>query len=84
MDSSYPPTIGLCSDCKWWRDYDTPMTYSKFLMHGWKACMLTHTLGNAPEANPNTWAIACDWEDYQAVLFTAPNFGCIQWEYANG
>ena len=72
--------MGNCKDCKWWQDHDTPTTYSKWPPGHWRACMLTHTLSNEPEDHPDTRAIACEWEDYQGVLFTAPDFGCVQFE----
>lgn len=63
----------------------------------WGECRLTRTHDAAPapaatwerepdgavEARANTKAIAKDASGYAAVLVTAPDFGCVQWQLGN-
>jgi hypothetical protein len=72
-----------CKDCKHWepRRWDSD---------GRSACLLAeneYDLNPDPGGNPYTLpkhpqslAIAYDGESYYAGLFTAPEFGCVQWE----
>lgn len=60
---------GICSGCKWW---------TKDLNKEWGTCKLTKT--NSGETLHETKAAAMDWESYYAILHTAPDFGCVQFQ----
>ena len=61
-----------CKNCKWWstRTAHRP---------GWGTCDLTEsgTQGTAPK---DSLAEASSGDGYFGVLYTAPDFGCAQWE----
>lgn len=69
---------GLCRECKYWE------AASEFSEDGWGFCDMTHTKGQAEDANhapshPETKAKAVE-EYYPGCLQTRSDFGCVQFE----
>lgn len=60
---------GRCKDCQWWRCEDSEFG----------ECELAQSCSGVPKY-PHTKAAAHDVEGYHASLYTAPDFGCVQFE----
>lgn len=67
---------GTCKDCRHWGGYGA---YGDEPLPGWRTCDLTES-GGAKKQVPRSKAVAIDAESYAADLFTASDFGCIQFE----
>lgn len=65
-----------CRTCRWWApegDAHEPNLTAK----GWRPCLLLS--GDTSDGVP--MAIAASEDEYEeARLWTAPDFGCVQWE----
>ena len=85
--------MGCCKDCKWWTPLPLTDQYSYVmddddwewsekhyapLTRQWGMCELAATRGRV--LAPTTRALAMDGEQYVAWLYTAPDFGCVQFE----
>ena len=75
--------MGRCENCLHWKQREE--TYD--LPRGWGECDKTWLQPDAQmggfggaEVPKDTLAMATDWSSYKAVLQTAPNFGCVQFE----
>lgn len=74
--------MSRCAGCKHWeqRDGESDRGRGRCLMTENK---YTDTPRGAAEwyrpEHPESLAVAEDGESYYAVLFTAPEFGCVQW-----
>ena len=69
---------GPCKDCRYWRERESEDRYVGMMapvQEGWRYCTLTE-MSEAPQGR----AVALDGEDYFAVLHTAPDFGCVEFE----
>lgn len=66
--------MNRCKTCRWWEPSDHKAT-----PQGYRECRLTLTSNNRHEY-PQTLAFSLDDEYYAALLVTAPDFGCVQWE----
>ena len=62
--------MGQCRDCKHW---------SGQRIDARTCCVLTESSSGHPN-HPTSKAVALDGEPWTAGLFTAPDFGCVQWE----
>lgn len=68
----------VCATCRWWGTVEihshepSPKT--------WKACAQTHSVYGKPARLEQGRSIAQDYESYEAILMTAPDFGCNQWQ----
>jgi hypothetical protein len=59
-----------CADCKHWsKTYDIQ----------WGSCVRAQSEGGNP-MDTKTLAWAADMEQFQGVLYTHENFGCVQFE----
>lgn len=65
--------MGHCEDCKHWYE-STDKSRPE-----WGRCDLATSKDNEPEYATSK-AVAFDTEMYFAVLTTAPDFGCVQFE----
>lgn len=80
--------MNRCKDCKWWQ-------FNPNHDEIWGSCKLTQRAEpnqwNLQKCATHEWmgeynipksrlAWAMDHEDYQAILRTHPDFGCVQWE----
>lgn len=69
-----------CVSCRWWeKTPDENFEWNSAAIRGWGECQLTEMADDKPTHEP-TKAIARDGESYKAILETAPDFGCVQWE----
>lgn len=68
---------GNCRDCKWW--HMSPML-DHWLGRG--VCELTVYTKVEGLVHPETKALVSGYDDH--CLFTAPDFGCVQWEGKGG
>lgn len=69
---------GLCRDCLYWDRSEPHNTFTSNAPDRC-ACALTWSHNDEPDKS-DSLAFAQDWESYQAVLYTAPEFGCVQFE----
>lgn len=72
-----------CDGCKWWaegdgREFMTGDSWTDW-RKGWGRCMLTEVNCERMK-HPQSNAVAGDHDAYSAVLYTQPNFGCVQFE----
>lgn len=65
-----------CRDCKWWSPEDY---HDDRRPEGWGECGLATTKSGYRE-QPQALMMACDPDEYEAGLLTAPDFGCVQFE----
>lgn len=63
----------ICRNCRWWAGSTTID-----LNPDWAGCDRADSWNE--KRYPYTKAVASDAELYHAVLHTAPDFGCVQWE----
>lgn len=60
-----------CKNCRWWTDVSAKMQ--------WGDCGKAAS-DNAEPVEPDSLAVAYDFEGYMATLQTHATFGCVQWE----
>lgn len=60
-----------CATCKFWEEYET----------GWGGCDMMDSSDGEAE-NPDTKAVAHDWECYRASVRTRHDFGCVMHQVA--
>lgn len=74
---------GLCKDCKHWElmtdAYGKPRDWGQ-CAKTWMKDISIAGIEEFMDPPTDTLAMATDWEGYKAVLETAPNFGCVQFE----
>lgn len=70
--------MGNCKDCKHWEKNDASYQAGG---RGWGQCRMGLCYDGVQEV-ADTLAFASDSEAFAAVLATAPNFGCVQFEIA--
>lgn len=82
-------TMPRCRDCRWWMQREIPPEHQRSddvaLGRQWGICQVTASHQNVPVVT-ETMAFASN-DGYEleldqdgAVLVTAPDFGCVQWE----
>lgn len=71
-------TVGRCGSCRWWQAGETRNSVARRGICG----MASSWLGSA--VHPESLAVATDEEGLKALLETAPEFGCAQWEKRDG
>lgn len=68
---------GRCKTCKWWyRLLDSESTGTCELA-GWVS---GYPDGHKDHPESKAWAAGESYEEIEAWLVTAPDFGCVQWE----
>lgn len=77
------PDAGICQHCNHWEEVDANgRTMGGGQMDppdGWKLCVLGETVaGGLP--TPGSLMMGYDCESYQAGVYTAPTFGCVQFK----
>lgn len=72
---------GCCRDCRWWGEKDNDLLWAGDIRHPTDRhhCMLTYWDGQRPDWS-HTKAYAVDGDNFLAILLTAPDFGCVQFE----
>ena len=66
-----------CKDCRFWQHPKDNYTRPPDEYSSYGRCTLGDSADGYPD-QPETLAFAADMESYQAVLFTSPDFGCVQ------
>ena len=71
--------MNTCQNCVNWKSYEGHTTPDETATRTWKICERTMSGGGIRD-DQQSKAVAIDGEGYGSMLYTAPDFGCNQFE----